>query len=100
MVKATYLKFTTSAKATPLKAQLLATGDRQIVEASSDKIWGCGLTLTKARTYKGDTWPGKNLLGQAIMLVRDRLRVEEKEKRAQKKEADEQADADVDMEDM
>lgn len=53
---------------------LLATGDSVIVEASpADAIWGIG--LAEAHPYAGapKLWPGLNLLGFALMEVRDRL---------------------------
>ena len=56
-----------------LKKRLLDTGDKILVEASpTDKIWGIGLNAQQAlRTWK---WPGMNLLGFALMDVRDVLR--------------------------
>jgi ribA/ribD-fused uncharacterized protein len=60
-----------------LKQILLGTGDKIIVEASpSDAIWGIGLSEAKALS-KRDGW-GLNLLGKALMAVRQALREEEK----------------------
>jgi ribA/ribD-fused uncharacterized protein len=72
-LKATWTKFTTSEKSDPLRGFLASTGDRELVEASKDNIWGCGLTLAEARKFKGAQWPGQNLLGKALMEVRKEL---------------------------
>ena len=68
-------KFTQS-KEGDLRKMLLETGDRLLVEASpSDKIWGVGYAASKAEANR-DKW-GQNLLGKALMRVRDRLHAEE-----------------------
>lgn len=52
---------------------MLATGDRELVEASpDDRIWGIGFEAVKADANR-DQW-GENLLGLALMNVRKRLR--------------------------
>jgi ribA/ribD-fused uncharacterized protein len=69
-----------------LLQELLATGDREIVEASPyDKVWGVGLGEEEARRWYDDAmaaaapddkvlpWPGLNLLGKALMVARDML---------------------------
>jgi ribA/ribD-fused uncharacterized protein len=54
---------------------LLATGDQVIVEASPyDRIWGIGLKADDERAKHPDTWQGQNLLGFALMDVRDAFR--------------------------
>lgn len=54
---------------------LLATGDDVIVEASPrDCIWGIGLGAENPKAQHPDTWRGQNLLGFALMDVRERLR--------------------------
>jgi ribA/ribD-fused uncharacterized protein len=91
VLKATYLKFTVSAKAHLIQPLLLETGDREIVETSgSDKIWGCGLSATKAKDYQGDKWPGQNLLGQALMEVRERIKTENQSKAEDEEDEDDQ----------
>ncbi|TQV93848.1 protein T24A6.7 [Cordyceps javanica] len=56
-----------------LKEMLLATGTRELVEASPlDRIWGVGYSPTNAPANRA-TW-GKNLLGKALMEVREALR--------------------------
>lgn len=62
-----------------LKDMLLATGDREIVEASPyDPIWGIGFTAANAEAAK-ECW-GLNLLGLELMEVRRILRERDQEK--------------------
>ena len=64
-----YLKFNQNNE---LREWLINTKDQIIVEASpTDKIWGIGLSVKDA--YAGKEWQGNNLLGKAIMDVRDKL---------------------------
>ncbi|OJD39821.1 uncharacterized protein BKCO1_2000242 [Diplodia corticola] len=66
-------KFTSSKEAARLADMLLATGDRELVEASPyDRIWGIGFAREHADHVRDD-W-GENLLGKALMKVRTRLR--------------------------
>jgi hypothetical protein len=58
-----------------LKKELLATGDRILVEASPvDNIWGIGLDEKAKGVEDPANWKGLNLLGQAITLVKNELR--------------------------
>lgn len=50
---------------------LLKTNDKQIVEATLDTTWGCGLPPLLAATVK--TFPGKNLCGTLLMELRSEL---------------------------
>ncbi|MFJ8886958.1 NADAR family protein [Streptomyces sp. NPDC102402] len=60
-----------------LRAYLLGTGERVLVEASPmDRIWGIGLTKDDPRTADPESWRGLNLLGFALMEARERLRGE------------------------
>lgn len=58
-----------------LKAFLLGTGDRVLVEASPmDRIWGIGLAQDHPDCNNPNNWKGENLLGFALMEVREKLR--------------------------
>ena len=58
-----------------LREFLLSTGDKVLVEASPyDKIWGIGLGITDPRNQNPDNWLGENLLGFALMEVRDKIK--------------------------
>jgi ribA/ribD-fused uncharacterized protein len=59
-----------------LKELLLATGERELAEASPfARVWGIGLKAEEAMSMPRERW-GENLLGKALMRVRDRLRRE------------------------
>jgi ribA/ribD-fused uncharacterized protein len=75
VLRGNLLKFTQNPD---LKALLLATGDKILVEASPyDKIWGIGRTEANAMANK-DSW-GLNLLGDALVEVRKQLRAADAE---------------------
>ena len=58
-----------------LAKYLLATGDKVIVEASPvDAIWGAGLAEDSEHIHNIYAWRGLNLLGFALMEVRDLIR--------------------------
>ncbi len=58
-----------------LKEFLLSTVDAILVEASPyDKIWGIGMDKETALKCNIDNWNGENLLGFALMEVRDWLK--------------------------
>jgi ribA/ribD-fused uncharacterized protein len=57
-----------------LRDYLLRTGDRILVEASPfDRIWGIGLMADDERAQRPSSWRGTNLLGFALMDVRETL---------------------------
>lgn len=65
------LKFTQNPR---LKEYLLTTGERIIVEASPrDAIWGIGMGRNNENAANPAKWRGQNLLGFALMEVRDEL---------------------------
>jgi ribA/ribD-fused uncharacterized protein len=82
-----YLKFTQSTnvvsmkmgdKAEPvsLRSLLLATEERELVEASRfDRVWGIGFDAEQTAVTTREKW-GLNLLGTALMNARERIRRE------------------------
>lgn len=71
VVEGNYHKFT---QHPALRDFLLNTQDRILVEASPvDNIWGVGLVKDNVRIENPEEWNGLNLLGFALMEVRDRL---------------------------
>jgi predicted NAD-dependent protein-ADP-ribosyltransferase YbiA (DUF1768 family) len=86
-----YYKFTKSKDKPEMLKALLATGDRELVEASAriscfryeadeiqasptDRIWGVGFGAADAEANR-EKW-GENRLGKAIMAARDQIRKE------------------------
>lgn len=66
-----------------LRAFLLNTGDRVIVEASPvDAIWGTGHAKDHPDAERPWLWRGTNLLGFALMEARDALREQESDEHA------------------
>ena len=60
-----------------LKAYLLSTGDKVLVEASPrDRVWGIGLGKDNEAARDPRRWRGENLLGFALMEARAKLRAE------------------------
>ncbi|MEQ1961686.1 NADAR family protein [Xenorhabdus khoisanae] len=59
----------------PLAEFLLNTGDKILVEASPvDRIWGIGLAEDLPNIQNPLTWDGLNLLGFALIAVREKLK--------------------------
>jgi ribA/ribD-fused uncharacterized protein len=56
------------------KAALLATGNKVLGEASSNKLYGTGIGLFSKDTTDCSKWTGKNLMGKILSDIRDRLR--------------------------
>jgi ribA/ribD-fused uncharacterized protein len=72
MVDVNYAKYSQSPR---LKALLLSTEDKIIVEASPyDTIWGIGLHWEDDDVLDESKWKGQNLLGKALMMVRNEIR--------------------------
>ncbi len=58
-----------------LKRALLDTGNAVLAEAAvNDKIWGIGLSMSDPKRLDPSEWKGQNLMGYALMLVREKLR--------------------------
>lgn len=58
-----------------LKQLLLATGNCVIAEASPlDDLYGIGISAEVAKDVSPDDWSGENLLGKALMEIRDELK--------------------------
>ncbi|WP_444888724.1 NADAR family protein [Microbulbifer sp. JMSA008] len=72
VVRVNFCKFKNNDK---LKEFPLNTGDKILVEASPvDKIWGIGLAEDDDRCQNPNEWRGLNLLGFALMVIRNQLR--------------------------
>lgn len=57
-----------------LKENLKATGKEILAEcAVRDRIWGIGLSMKDPDRFEVNKWNGQNLLGYALMMVRERL---------------------------
>lgn len=66
-----HLKFSQNEE---LKKFLLQTTDKILVEASPvDPVWGIGLAEDHQNARNPELWRGENLLGFALMEVRDQL---------------------------
>lgn len=73
VVKGNFLKFSQNEE---LKKELLATGDKVLVEGSPyDAIWGVALKYDNPKILDENNWKGENLLGKALMQVRDQLKL-------------------------
>lgn len=74
VVEGTWLKFTQATEhGGALRRKLLETGERELVEAAgSDRVWGVGYSAEHAGEMRHN-W-GQNLLGKALMSVRERLK--------------------------
>lgn len=58
-----------------LKERLLQTGDALLAEcAVHDRIWGIGLSMKDEKRFDISQWRGENLLGYALMMVRNKIK--------------------------
>lgn len=70
-LEANWLKFSQNPE---LAAFLIGTGTQILVEASpEDRSWGIGLSAQDPRAQDPRSWLGSNLLGFALMEIRQRL---------------------------
>ena len=67
-VKGSYYKYTQNPS---LGRYLLSTKGKRLVEAREDNVWGIGVNISAAKS--GAKWNGLNLLGKALMKVRDEM---------------------------
>ncbi len=68
VTRASIAKFDSTAE---LRAYLVGTGDRVLVEASPrDRIWGIGMGKNNEKASTPSAWRGRNLLGFALMQAR------------------------------
>lgn len=71
-VKGLYAKFSQNDN---LKQILLATGEAYLVEcAVGDTTWACGISLYDKDRFDSSKWRGQNILGFALMEVRNKLK--------------------------
>ena len=57
-----------------LKKQLKDTRNAILAEcAVKDRIWGIGLSMNDSNRLKPELWKGQNLLGFALMMVRNKI---------------------------
>lgn len=56
-----------------LKKTLIDTGDCTLLEASKDKVWGCGLSLYDKDLVVAEKRNGSNLMGKILESVRKEL---------------------------
>lgn len=62
------------------RQMLLATGDDLLAEcAVKDRIWSIGLSMRDPNRLDRSKWNGQNLLGYALMMVREKLKTAEKQ---------------------
>lgn len=55
-----------------LKKLLLDTEDSILAEGTvNDRIWGIGLSMKDSNRLESEKWRGQNLLGYALMMVRN-----------------------------
>ena len=57
-----------------LKALLLSTGDKMLVECSWDRVWGTGYPLSKPDCLDSTNWEKQGILGSMLMTVREKLK--------------------------
>ena len=71
VVQANLAKFSQNLE---LKDFLISTSPKVLVEASPvDPVWGIGLASDDPQALDAAQWPGRNLLGFALMEVREQL---------------------------
>jgi ribA/ribD-fused uncharacterized protein len=63
-----------------IKEELLGSGEKIIAECVPNAyLWSCGLTKEAASNTHPDKWPGKNVMGEMLMHIRETQRENDKE---------------------
>lgn len=57
----------------PIFRDTLLDSKEYIAEATSDRVWACGLSPKFAMLTKPHYWPGQNILGNIMMEVKEKL---------------------------
>ncbi|KAK2157481.1 hypothetical protein LSH36_190g01007, partial [Paralvinella palmiformis] len=57
-----------------LLSYLVATGDKVLVKASTDRFCGTGHCLENSNVHDQKMWSGKNVMGDTLMRVRNELK--------------------------
>ena len=57
-----------------LRAILLNTGDKTLVECSWDRVWGTGYPLSRPDCLDSNNWESRGLLGNLLMAVCEKLK--------------------------
>ena len=61
-----------------IKRKLVDTGNKKLLEGTSDKYWGCGLPIAKYKSLNPKSITGKNVLGQMLSEIRKKISKSEK----------------------
>ena len=56
-----------------LKVKIVGTGNLNLIEGTSDRVWGSGVPIAKYKDIDPKNLPGKNLLGQILVDLRKKL---------------------------
>ncbi len=73
MFKAVFSKFDQNSL---IREAILMSGSKPFAVLGSDNyVWGIGLDKDSGGLYNASKWPGKNLLGQVLVDVREMLRL-------------------------
>ena len=60
------------------REKLLATGDLKLYEATQDRFWACGYSLSKSDNIKQGSLAGANKLGKLLEEVREEVKGDNK----------------------
>ena len=55
----------------PLLQMLKATGDKLFVEASTDKLWGTGISLCNNQALNSECWHSRGWMSSMLTNIRD-----------------------------